>query len=207
MATSETTNLQLVKYGAGTDNFIRTDYNGNLDKIDTFAGNTNQAITTLNTHIGDLTSLTTTAKTSAVAAINEVNSKLPSGGYGNAVSQKNIAISATVTTGTFTVPVHGFYLVRYEINHIGANTITSSDPFWVVRLTASGTDVMPLNGIRSSIAIPIAKTWDSMATAWEIYDLYPNINYDGRFLNSTGAATDSGYASTLRITAFKLIAA
>lgn len=44
MATSETTNLQLVKYGAGTDNFIRTDYNGNLDKIDTFAGDTNQAI-------------------------------------------------------------------------------------------------------------------------------------------------------------------
>ena len=48
MATSETTNLQLVKYGAGTDNFIRTDYNGNLDKIDTFAGNTNEAIGNLN---------------------------------------------------------------------------------------------------------------------------------------------------------------
>lgn len=47
MATSETTNLQLVKYGAGTDNFIRTDYNGNLDKIDTFAGNTNEAIANL----------------------------------------------------------------------------------------------------------------------------------------------------------------
>ena len=47
MATSETTNLQLVKYGAGTDNFIRTDYNGNLDKIDTFAGNTNEAIDNL----------------------------------------------------------------------------------------------------------------------------------------------------------------
>lgn len=44
MATSETTNLQLVKYGAGTDNFIRTDYNGNLDKIDEFAGDTSQAI-------------------------------------------------------------------------------------------------------------------------------------------------------------------
>jgi ABC-type thiamine transport system substrate-binding protein len=44
MATSETTNLQLVKYGAGTDNFIRTDYNGNLDKIDAYAGTTNTAI-------------------------------------------------------------------------------------------------------------------------------------------------------------------
>lgn len=51
MATSETTNLQLVKYGAGTDNFIRTDYNGNLDKIDTFAGNTNEAIASLNSNI------------------------------------------------------------------------------------------------------------------------------------------------------------
>lgn len=50
MATSETTNLQLVKYGAGTDNFIRTDYNGNLDKIDTFAGNTNQAIANVRTY-------------------------------------------------------------------------------------------------------------------------------------------------------------
>ena len=49
MATSETTNLQLVKYGAGTDNFIRTDYNGNLDKIDTFAGNTNEAIANMAT--------------------------------------------------------------------------------------------------------------------------------------------------------------
>ena len=55
MATSETTNLQLVKYGAGTDNFIRTDYNGNLDKIDTFAGNTNQAIANLNNQIATLT--------------------------------------------------------------------------------------------------------------------------------------------------------
>ena len=55
MATSETTNLQLVKYGAGTDNFIRTDYNGNLDKIDTFAGNTNEAIANLNNQIATLT--------------------------------------------------------------------------------------------------------------------------------------------------------
>ena len=55
MATSETTNLQLVKSGAGTDNFIRTDYNGNLDKIDTFAGNTNQAIANLNNQIATLT--------------------------------------------------------------------------------------------------------------------------------------------------------
>ena len=51
MATSETTNLQLVKYGAGTDNFVRTDYNGNLDKIDTFAGNTNEAITNINSNL------------------------------------------------------------------------------------------------------------------------------------------------------------
>jgi outer membrane murein-binding lipoprotein Lpp len=51
MATSETTNLQLVKYGAGTDNFIRTDYNGNLDKIDTFAGNTNEAIANLESDV------------------------------------------------------------------------------------------------------------------------------------------------------------
>lgn len=69
MATSETTNLQLVKYGAGTDNFIRTDYNGNLDKIDTFAGNTNQAI-------GNLASLTTTEKGSLVGATNEIKENL-----------------------------------------------------------------------------------------------------------------------------------
>ena len=48
MATSQTTNLQLTKYGAGTDNLLRSDYNGNLDKIDTFAGNTNQAIANIN---------------------------------------------------------------------------------------------------------------------------------------------------------------
>lgn len=48
MATSQTTNLNLIKYGAGTDNFIRTDYNGNMDKIDAYAGTTNQAITNIN---------------------------------------------------------------------------------------------------------------------------------------------------------------
>lgn len=75
MATSETTNLQLVKYGAGTDNFIRTDYNGNLDKIDTFAGNTNQAIATLSDQIGtlrikDITNATRTTASSTSSTTN-----------------------------------------------------------------------------------------------------------------------------------------
>lgn len=85
MATSETTNLQLVKYGAGTDNFIRTDYNGNLDKIDTFAGNTNEAI-------GTLSNLKTPTKTNLVSAINET------------FRVKEIE-TASATSWTITVPV------------------------------------------------------------------------------------------------------
>lgn len=47
MAKQTTTNLSLTKYSAGTDNFIRTDYNGNMDKIDQYAGTTNTAIADL----------------------------------------------------------------------------------------------------------------------------------------------------------------
>ena len=44
MASSQTQNLQLIEYGAGSDNFLRTDYNGNLTKIDEFAGKTNDSL-------------------------------------------------------------------------------------------------------------------------------------------------------------------
>ena len=44
MASSQTQNLQLIEYGAGSDNFLRTDYNGNLTKIDNFAGQTNDSL-------------------------------------------------------------------------------------------------------------------------------------------------------------------
>lgn len=47
---ANTTNLDLVK-PAGTDKALVSVINANSDKIDTFAGSTNQAITTLNSGI------------------------------------------------------------------------------------------------------------------------------------------------------------
>lgn len=97
MATSETTNLQLVKYGAGTDNFIRTDYNSNLDKIDTFAGNTNEAI-------GNLTNLKTTEKSSLVGAVNEI--------YKDTIQSPNNYYSASMTLSALQSDIDAYVLSR-----------------------------------------------------------------------------------------------
>lgn len=124
MATSETTNLQLVKYGAGTDNFIRTDYNGNLDKIDTFAGNTNEAITTLNDNITPLSStVDATSYTSHVTVA--ANYILKSAGIVYLMLDMRTESGYKVTSGStfalipsdFRPKVTRAYPTRFQINN------------------------------------------------------------------------------------------
>lgn len=80
--TNTTANLELPQY-VGTDRpAYLTDFNGAMETIDTAVHNnsvniasTNTNIGAVNNKIGDLEDLDTTAKTSTVVAINEVNTK------------------------------------------------------------------------------------------------------------------------------------
>ena len=75
-STNKTTNYELSQY-IGTDKpTYLTDYNQDMAKIDAGIHAAKVEADTNATNIGDLTSLTTTAKTSAVAAINELDSDL-----------------------------------------------------------------------------------------------------------------------------------
>ena len=75
-STNKTTNYELSQY-IGTDKpTYLTDYNQDMTKIDAGIHAAKAEADSNATNIGDLTSLTTTVKTSAVAAINELDSDL-----------------------------------------------------------------------------------------------------------------------------------
>ena len=75
-STNKTTNYELSQY-IGTDKpTYLTDYNQDMAKIDAGIHAAKAEADSNATNIGDLTSLTTTAKTSAVTAINELDSDL-----------------------------------------------------------------------------------------------------------------------------------
>lgn len=98
-STNKTTNYELSQFLGSDKPAWLSDYNSDMNKIDTqmkanadaatAAGGTASSAATA---IGDLTDLTTTAKTSAVAAINEVDA--------NADTAQNTASSAITASNT-----------------------------------------------------------------------------------------------------------
>lgn len=72
-STNKTTHYELSQY-IGTDKpTYLVDYNNDMDKIDTGIYNAKYKADTNETNIGDITSLSTTDKSSLVGAINEIN--------------------------------------------------------------------------------------------------------------------------------------
>jgi len=67
MASSQTPNLGLVEYGDRLDSLLRNDYNGNLTKIDNFAGQTDDSISAVQNGLAYIVGNTnTTGSTLAV---------------------------------------------------------------------------------------------------------------------------------------------
>lgn len=123
-STNKTTNYELSQF-LGTDKPAwLSDYNSDMNKIDTqmkanadaatAAGGTASSATTA---IGDLTELTTTVKTSTVAAINEVDS--------NADTAQNTANNAVATgeSNTAKINVLESYL---NLNNFTTATVSAS---------------------------------------------------------------------------------
>lgn len=116
-STNHTTNYNLSQF-LGTDKPAwLSDYNGDMGKIDTAIKNAADTATgadgkadTANTAIGTLTSLTTTDKTSCVAAINEVNTAA-----GTAQSTANGASLQATTNATNISKINGYLnITSYE---------------------------------------------------------------------------------------------
>lgn len=98
-STNHTTNYNLSQFVGADKPAWLADYNGDMGKIDTGIHNAQTTATGADgkadanaTNIGTLANLTTTAKTSLVAAVNEVDS--------NADSAYNVASSAAQTANT-----------------------------------------------------------------------------------------------------------
>lgn len=72
-STNQTTHYDLSQYIATDKPTYLVDYNGDMNKIDTAIYGADSRSLTNQTSIGDLTTLTTTAKTNLVSAINEVD--------------------------------------------------------------------------------------------------------------------------------------
>lgn len=102
-STNKTTNYELSQF-LGTDKPAwLSDYNTDMNKIDTQMKANADGVTSVSgtagataTALGDITSLATTDKTSAVAAINEVNTKATTA-QGTATSANNLAGEAKNT--------------------------------------------------------------------------------------------------------------
>lgn len=73
-STNKTSHYELSQYVSSDKPTYLTDYNGDMSKIDTGIYNAKNEADTNATNIGDLTTLTTEAKSTLVGAINEVDS-------------------------------------------------------------------------------------------------------------------------------------
>ena len=94
-STNKTTNYDLSQY-IGTDKpTYLTDYNQDMSKIDAGIHAAKSEADTNASAIGTLSSLTTTAKTSCVAAINEVNAGVNTNTNNIATNTSNIATNTT----------------------------------------------------------------------------------------------------------------
>lgn len=94
-STNKTTNYELSQY-IGTDKpTYLTDYNQDMSKIDAGIHAAKSEADTNANAIGDLTSLTTTAKTSLVAAANEIDADVATNTNNIATNTSNIATNTT----------------------------------------------------------------------------------------------------------------
>lgn len=94
-STNSTTHYNLSQYIATDKPTYLVDYNGDMLKIDTAIYNAMSKATVNEANIGTMTDLTTTAKTSLVNAINEINTQLGANTTNIGTNTSNIATLGT----------------------------------------------------------------------------------------------------------------
>ena len=94
-STNKTTNYELSQYVGSDKPTYLTDYNQDMSKIDAGIHAAKSEADTNATSIGDLTTLTTTAKSSLVAAANEIDADVATNTNNIATNTSNIATNTT----------------------------------------------------------------------------------------------------------------
>lgn len=129
-STNKTTNYQLSQF-VGTDKPAwLSDYNQDMNKIDTGIHTANEAATAASSaataagnSVGDITALTTEAKSSAVAAINEVNTKA-----GQAINASSVNSGAITTLNSEVSKLTNQFAIDnvYQVNNTDLTIVTGT---------------------------------------------------------------------------------
>ena len=164
----------------------------NLNKIEQGIYDNDSAIATANTNIGDLTTLTTTAKTSAVSAINEVDSHADT-------NTTNIGDLTTLTTTSKSNVVSAIN----ELDSLKATkdvaTISSNG------LMSSNDKLMLDNAILSRNSLTYSSNWnDARDTGYRLYNAWTgsggsNRPTDTKCMGCVLVITDASGTTTTQI--------
>lgn len=210
-STNKTTNYELSQY-IGTDKpTYLTDYNQDMSKIDAGIHAAKAEADTNATAIGDLSSLTTTAKTSLVAAANEIDADVATNTNNIATNTSNIATN-TSAIGTLsnltTTSKTDLVVAANEINSkVGnlANLDTNAKGNTVAAINEVNynIDLFNLNtftDVSDSVSITSGGTLTSATITVAKNDtgtigkIYGNINY-----NKTANITDVSFNTGLTL--------
>ena len=199
-STNKTTHYELSQY-IGTDKpTYLTDYNQDMDKIDTGIYGAKSLADINNTAIGNLTNLTTSVKTDLVSAVNEVNGKAD-----------GIGTLSSLTTTDKTSLVGAVNEVNGKADNIGtlANLTTTDKASVVVAInevnsnvgtlanlttTNKSSSVVAINEVNSNVGtLANLTTTDKTSTVGainEVKNIIENFNLNN-FLNITNITLDN----------------
>lgn len=213
-STNKTTNYDLSQYVGSDKPTYLTDYNQDMSKIDAGIHAAKSEADTNATSIGDLSSLTTSAKTSLVAAANELDSKVATNTNNIATNTSNIATNTThigtlsnLTTSAKTDLVVAANEINAKVGNLSnlqttAKTSTVAAINEVINLfnlndIDSGTISMPSGYNKESGDITIAK--NSTGSIFKVYGYLIvsaaawSSDYDITITNTGLPAVDTAY--------------
>lgn len=214
-STNKTTNYDLSQYVGSDKPSYLNDYNQDMNKIDLGIHAAKSEADTNATAIGDLTTLTTTAKSDLVSAINEVGSTASTANAtavqadGKATTNAGaIGTLANLNTTAKTDLVSATNEVNskvgdlsslettYKTNTVGAiNEVINSLNVSVVKTYSTTAEVSGINGTVSSVDVKIAKSSNE-----DIGKIYGNVDFSASYsvvgitLSNDGIDTDTAYA-------------
>ena len=219
-STNKTTNYELSQY-IGTDKpTYLTDYNQDMSKIDAGIHAAKSEADTNADSIGTLSSLTTTAKTNLVAAINEVDADVATNTNNIATNTSNIATNTThigtltnLTTSNKTDLVVASNEINAKIGNLsGLNTTTKTSTVAAINEIladftmstiksydlSSNTDVVRDAGVSASGTITLAR--NSQGTLFKLYGTFgfqQATPYSKVTLKNTGLDVDDAFTVSM----------
>ena len=166
----------------------------NISSIDTDHTEINQKMNNLESkHNSDFSTIT-----GSISSLNQNLTNLNEGNNFKIISKANVFVglnSGESKSVTISIDTSGYYLLVFSVSHCGANTITSTDPYWTVEA--------PFTFLfhRKNLAIPIAKVWDDVSGTASYISGLDKGDYTFNFTNNTGFKTSDTYNSTVTVAA------